>query len=148
MRATGKLTDVRVRTAAAGTHGDGGGLYLIVKQGTAGLTRSWLFRYSVGGRSHWMGLGAYPDVTLARVRERAQDARRALSEGIDPLQHKRDQRAALRQRHTKQAPTFAVCINRPKRVTQLTLLSLEPRHYPRGAAIQQEVHPGLPVSLR
>ena len=56
-----------------------------------------------------MGLGAYPDVTLARAREKAQDARRALSDGIDPLQRKRDQRAALRQRHTKEAPTFAEC---------------------------------------
>jgi integrase len=109
MWTAGKLTDVRVRAAAAGTHGDGRGLYLIVKQGTAGLTRSWLFRYSIGGRSHWMGLGAYPDVTLARARERAQDARRALSEGFDPLQRKRDQRAALRRQHAKQVPTFAQC---------------------------------------
>jgi hypothetical protein len=109
MRTAGKLTDVRVRAAAIGTHGDGGGLYLAVKRGTAGLTRSWLFRYSVGGRSHWMGLGAYPDVTLARAREKAQDARRALSDGIDPLQRKRDQRAALGQQHTKQVPTLAEC---------------------------------------
>src|SRR5262245_28375836 len=109
MWTAGKLTDVQVRAAGAGTHGDGSGLYLAVKQGAAGLTRSWLFRYSIGSRSHWMGLGAYPDVTLARAREKAQDARRALSDGIDPLQRKRDQRAALRQQHTKQASTFAEC---------------------------------------
>jgi integrase len=29
--------------------------------------------------------------------------------GIDPLQHKRDQRDALRQQHTKHVPTFAEC---------------------------------------
>jgi hypothetical protein len=68
MWTVGKLTDVRVRAAGAGTHGDGGGLYLAVKQGATGLTRSWLFRYSVGGRSHWIGLGAYPDISLQRAR--------------------------------------------------------------------------------
>jgi hypothetical protein len=89
MWTAGKLTDVRVRAAGAGTHGDGGGLYLAVKRGTAGLTRSWLFRYSVAGRHHWMGLGVYPDVTLARAREKAQDARRTLSDGMARLGPKR-----------------------------------------------------------
>jgi integrase len=110
MRTAGKLNDVRVRTAGAGTHGDGGGLYLAVKQGANGLTRSWLFRYSIGGRSHWIGLGAYPDISLQRARQKAQECRQQIYDGIDPLQRKRDQRAALRQQqHTKQAPTFAEC---------------------------------------
>ena len=109
MWTAGKLTDVRVRTAGAGTHGEGGGLYLAVKQGTAGLTRSWLFRYSIGGRSHWIGLGAYPDISLQRARQKAQECRQQIYDGIDPLQRKRAQGAALRQQHTKQAPTFAEC---------------------------------------
>jgi integrase len=91
MRATGKLTDIQVRTAAPGTHCDGAGLYLSVRHNN----RSWLFRYSFAGRSHWMGLGAYPTVTLARAREKAAEARRLLADGGDPLQHKRDRRAAL-----------------------------------------------------
>jgi hypothetical protein len=33
MWTAGKLTDVRVRAAATGTHGDGGGLYLAVNRG-------------------------------------------------------------------------------------------------------------------
>jgi hypothetical protein len=82
MWTAGKLTDVRVRAVAAGTHGDGGGLYLAVKQGSMGLTRSWLFRYSVGGRGHWTGLGAYPDISLQRARQKAQECRRQLCEGI------------------------------------------------------------------
>jgi integrase len=140
MWTAGKLTDVRVRAAGAGTHGDGGGLYLTVKQGAAGLTRSWLFRYSIGGRSHWMGLGAYPDVTLARARDKAQDARRALSDGLDPLRRKCDQRAALHQQHTKRAPTFAECAGayiasheagwRGKRTGQLWLSTLSDYVYP------------------
>ena len=109
MWTAGKLTDVRVRAAGAGTHGDGGGLYLAVKRSTALLTRSWLFRYSIGGRSHWVGLGAYPDVSLQRARHKAQECRRQIYEGIDPLQRKRDQRAALRQQRTERVPTFAEC---------------------------------------
>ena len=81
MWTAGKLTDVRVRAAGACTHGDGGGLYLAVKRGAAGLTRSWLFRYSIGGRGHWTGLGAYPDISLQRARQKAQECRQQLYEG-------------------------------------------------------------------
>jgi integrase len=109
MWTAGKLTDVRVRAAAAGTYGDGGGLYLIVKQGAARLNRSWLFRYSVSGRGHWTGLGAYPDISLQRARQKAQECRQQLYDGIDPLQHKRDQQATMRQQHAKNVPTFAEC---------------------------------------
>jgi integrase len=109
MRTAGKLTDFRVRAAGAGTHGDGGGLYLAVKPGTAGLTRSWLFRYSIGGRGHWTGLGAYPDISLQRARQKAQECRQQLYDGVDPLKRKRDQRAALSQQSRTQAPTFAEC---------------------------------------
>ena len=37
MWTAGKLTDVRVRSASAGTHGDGSGLYLVVRQGATRL---------------------------------------------------------------------------------------------------------------
>ena len=135
-----KLTYVRVRAAPAGTHGDGGGLYLTVKRGAAGLTRSWLFRYSIGGRSHWTGLGAYPDISLHRARQKAQECRQQLYDGIDPLKHKRDQRAALSQQRTKQAPTFAECAAdyiashevgwRGKRTSQLWVCSLRDYAHP------------------
>jgi hypothetical protein len=82
MRPLGKLKDIQIRTAGVGVHGDGGGLVLSVKQGTTGLNRTWMFRYKRDGRAHWMGLGAYPDVTLSRAREKAQDARRLLIDGI------------------------------------------------------------------
>jgi integrase len=87
-----------------------------------------------------MGLGAYPDVTLARAREKAQDARRVISDGLDPLQRKRDQRAALRQQHTKQAPTFVECAGayiasheagwRGKRTSQLWVCTLRDYAHP------------------
>ena len=108
MRTPVRLTDVKCRTASTGSHCDGHGLYLLVKP--AG-TRSWLFRYSLLGQQHWMGLGSFPVVTLKRAREKALEARRLLADGEDPLTHKRAARASLRQQHTKQlrALTFDQC---------------------------------------
>lgn len=81
------LTARRVSTAPAGRHSDGNGLYLFVKQ--SGL-RSWVLRYQVDGRRRDMGLGAYPEVTLARAREKALDARRLIKDqGIDPIDQRR-----------------------------------------------------------
>ena len=92
MRPLGKLKDIQVQTAGPGVYGDGGGLVLTVRQGATGLNRTWMFRYKRDGYAHWMGLGSYPDITLARAREKAQDARRLIIDGYDPLTVKRDQR--------------------------------------------------------
>jgi hypothetical protein len=84
MRPLGKLTDIKCRTVGTGIYSDGGGLVLQVKAGVSSINRSWIFRYAVDGREHRMGLGSYPDVTLARAREKAQDARRLRIEGQGP----------------------------------------------------------------
>jgi len=74
MWTAGKLTDVRVRLASPGTHGDGNGLYLVVRQGTVALNRSWLFRYAVAGRSHWTGLGGTPTSAFSAPARRPRSA--------------------------------------------------------------------------
>jgi integrase len=53
-----------------------------------------------------MGLGAYPDVTLQRARQKAQEARQQLADGVDPLTAKRSQRASLSQRRAAQAKSL------------------------------------------
>ena len=113
MRTLGnRLTDVKCRSASAGMHPDGNGLYLQVRQGTNGLTRSWVYRYSAAGRQTWLGLGPYPLVALAEAREKTTDARRLRLEGIDPLAHRRNQLVALRRQQAKQAvPSFDECRN-------------------------------------
>src|SRR5690606_37384464 len=67
------------------------GLHLQVRQ----TGHSWILRYQAGltaqGRP-WrrdMGLGAYPEVSLAEARERAREVRRAQREGIDPIDQRR-----------------------------------------------------------
>lgn len=76
------LTARKVETAGPGRHVDGRGLMLVVKQSGA---RSWVLRYQLNGRRRDMGLGPFPEVTLARAREKALEARRQLVEGADPL---------------------------------------------------------------
>jgi integrase len=72
---------------------DGLGLYLQVSQ--AG-TKSWIFRFKMPGAktSREMGLGSFHDFTLQEARARALEARKLKADGIDPIEHKRAQRAA------------------------------------------------------
>ncbi len=62
--------------------GDGGGLYLQV---SSGGSKSWLFRFMLEGRSREMGLGSFEFVGLAEARQFALDARRLLTDGVDPI---------------------------------------------------------------
>jgi integrase len=88
-RLTNRLTanGIKKLLATPKMHPDGGGLYLQVqKPGQA----SWLHRYTRAGRERQMGLGRYPDVSLAEARD-SRDANKALLiKGVDPL----DARAA------------------------------------------------------
>ncbi|SEW32870.1 Phage integrase family protein [Cognatiyoonia koreensis] len=80
------LSAQKVKAAKPGRHGDGRGLFLYVKPSG---TRSWILRYQVQGRRRDLGLGAYPDVTLAMARERATEARRLIANGEDPIAKKK-----------------------------------------------------------
>lgn len=61
---------------------DGGGLMLLVT--TAGA-KVWTCRLMVGGKRREMGLGSYPAVSLDDARQKADDARRKASRGLDPI---------------------------------------------------------------
>jgi integrase len=104
-REIAKLTAVKVRTAPAGMHGDGAGLWLHVNKDGA---RSWIFRYTLNGRAREMGLGAVHTVGLADARKRAQACRQQLLDGIDPLDARNAARAGARVDAAK-AMTFRDC---------------------------------------
>lgn len=107
-RQTGRLNALKVqRTKAKGLLSDGGGLYLQI---SAAGTKSWVFRYRFQGRTtpRDMGLGAYPDIDLASARQKAQDARKLLADGIDPLDNRRAVEAQERAERAK-AMTFRQC---------------------------------------
>jgi len=95
MRAINRLDNATVRNLKRpGRYADGGGLYLQVsalpaKDGIS-VTKSWLFRYQLRGRNRAMGLGAYPDTSLAEARDDASDARKLCKkQKIDPIDAKR-----------------------------------------------------------
>ncbi|MCW3780265.1 tyrosine-type recombinase/integrase [Defluviimonas salinarum] len=72
-----------------------GGVSGLMLQVTPSGAKSWLLRATVGDRRRWIGLGGYPDVTLAMARERARDARDAIRQGVDPVEQRKATRAAL-----------------------------------------------------
>jgi integrase len=89
-----ELTALQVkRLSADGFHAVGGvaGLHLQIRGGS----RSWILRAKVGDRRRDIGLGGFPDVSLADARDRARVARAKIAEGIDPVEHRRAARAAL-----------------------------------------------------
>ncbi len=57
--------------------------------------RSWVLRAMIGGKRRDMGLGGYPDVTLAQAREKARDARAKIEHGVDPIAERAAARSAL-----------------------------------------------------
>ena len=112
-----KLTAAAVRAATEpGLHGDGHGLYLQV---SAFDTKSWVFRYMIGGRARKMGLGPLHTVSLAEARKRAADARLKALDGIDPIDEHKAQRAARRVEAAK-AMTFKQCAESYIKANELT----------------------------
>lgn len=51
--------------------------------------RSWILRITVGHKRRDMGLGGFPDVTLAQARDAARQARAKAKQGIDPIDEAR-----------------------------------------------------------
>lgn len=70
---------------------DGKGLYLLVNA----VGKYWRMDYRFGGKRKTLALGVYPDVSLARVREKHADARKLLADGIDPAALKKATKARL-----------------------------------------------------
>ena len=109
MRESRKLTALAVtRLTEQGRYGDGGGLWLQV---TSAGTKAWLFRYMRNGQARQMGLGSAADVTLAMARAKALACRRLLLDGIDPIERRQNERAAVRLAAAR-AVTFQDCAER------------------------------------
>ena len=65
-----------------GRYADGDGLYLNV---AAGKSKSWVFLWMKNGKRREMGLGSYPTISLVAARQRAEECRRQVAEGLDPI---------------------------------------------------------------
>lgn len=108
------LTAKKIARLGVGRYLDERGLYLQItarKQGGKVIEPpevaggSWLLRYERGEKTslktgktipgeHWYGLGSLADFSLREARDRARAARQLLADNIDPLDKKREQKAA------------------------------------------------------
>ena len=101
------LTDTAIRkTKPSDTQkklADGGGMYLLIKPDDG---RYWRMDYRYDGKRKTLALGVYPTVTLADARQRREDARRLLANGVDPGEVRRTQKEAKAAAATVTADTF------------------------------------------
>jgi hypothetical protein len=58
----------------------------------------WLFDYRFGDKRKTLALGVYPDVPLTKARERLEEARRMLADGLDPMAERKATKEATEER--------------------------------------------------
>ena len=85
-----------------------GGVAGLCVQVAPGRARTWILRIKIGARRRDMGLGGFPDVTLASAREKARTARGLVEQGIDPIVQRQQARSLLRAQQAA-AKTFMQC---------------------------------------
>ena len=101
------LTDTAIRAVKPTTKAtklfDGGGLYLEVAPSGG---KWWRLKYRFQGKEKRISLGTYPAVGLKDARERREQAKKLLAQGIDPSAHKQEAKAAAAAVEQEQATTF------------------------------------------
>jgi integrase len=94
------LTQLAAKNLGPGKHADGQGLWLVKRDRQSG---SWILRMVVYGRRREMGLGRWPEVTIAEARTKAEAARRELRDGKDPIFERIKARRTVRPLTLKEA---------------------------------------------
>ncbi|MCB2088174.1 MAG: DUF4102 domain-containing protein [Sphingomonadaceae bacterium] len=88
------LSHLMAKRLAAGKYADGQGLWLVKRNSDFG---QWVLRLTRYGQRREMGLGRWPDVSIAEARERAAEFRRQWRDGIDPIDEREKSKCAARQ---------------------------------------------------
>jgi len=97
MKRTGKLSARRAATLSkSGRHGDGAGLYQSISKAGDTLRRRWVYLFTRGGKLREMGLGGFPEVSLAAARIERDKWAAVLRSGGDPIGLRKAERAASR----------------------------------------------------
>ena len=90
------LTDTAIHDAKpAGKpykKGDGGGLYIEVWPNGA---KYWRLKYRFAGKEKRLSFGVHPGATLAEARQRREEARTLLANGVDPGEIREKDRAVI-----------------------------------------------------
>lgn len=89
------LSDARIRTTKPGSKPirlrDERGLYLEVSPSGG---RWWRLKYRFAGKYKLLSMGTYPDTTLKAARDKRDRARELLSDGVDPSETRRTEKAS------------------------------------------------------
>jgi integrase len=100
------LTDAAIRNAKPGDKPkklfDGRGLYLEVAPSGG---KWWRLKYRFGSKEKRLSLGVYPEVSLKDARERRDEARKLLTNEIDPSENRKAKKAA---RENRAANSFEI----------------------------------------
>lgn len=83
-----------------------GGVAGLLLQVTPTGAKSWVYRTRFAGKRRSIGLGGFPDVTLAQARDKARIMRDKIAEGIDPVEERQAKRRDLLAAHLS-TMTFA-----------------------------------------
>lgn len=93
------LSDKAIRAAQHGAKHlrlfDSGGLYLELAPGGG---KWWRLKYRFGGKEKRLSLGVYPDTALKQARDRRDDARKLLANGVDPSEQRKATKSAVTDR--------------------------------------------------
>jgi hypothetical protein len=102
-----------------------GGVPGLMLQVTPTGGRTWLLRTMVGARRREIGLGGYPEVSLADARDRARGARETIRGGVDPVEERKAARSALAAAQ-RRGLTFSAAVERflPTRLEEFS----NPKH--------------------
>ena len=92
-----RLNAKQLQTLPKDKYHDGNGLYISISKPGKG---KWSFRYTINKKSREMGLGSYPDVSLAEARLHTLNSKQLLSKNIDPIDEK-NRAEVLRQQQNK-----------------------------------------------
>jgi integrase len=91
------LTDIKVRAAKAKEKAyklsDSGGLFLLINP--AG-SKYWRLKYRSHGKEKLLAIGVYPEISLAEAREKRDQAKKQIANGIDPGDFKKTSKYIIR----------------------------------------------------
>ena len=90
------LTDTAIRSAKPQNKAvklfDGGGLYLEIAPSGG---KWWRLKYRIAGKEKRLSLGVYPAVGLKDARERREEAKKLIAQGVDPSEQRKATKAAI-----------------------------------------------------
>jgi integrase len=90
-----ELSSVAIRNISKkGLHAVGGVSGLAIKV-AKGQSKSWVLKTMVGAKRREIGLGGFPDVSIAEARDKARLFKAKIREGIDPAEERRKNKEGL-----------------------------------------------------